>query len=90
MTAQRLEPSPAWVACVVRVEVGVLVVLTDRGEVRATLDGRMLASVARDRSNLPEAGDWVALRRWPDGRVTVLRTIRPAPIRLAEVVALHG
>lgn len=89
MTAQRLEPSQSPVGCVLRAEVGVLVVLTERGEVRATLDGRMLAAVARDRSALPEPGDWVALRRWPDERVTVLRTIRPAPPRLAQVVALH-
>lgn len=90
MTAQRLEPARAWVGCVLRVEVGVLVVLTDAGEVRASLDGRMLGRVARDRSALPVPGDWVVLRRWCDGPVTVVRTIRPDRDGLAPVVPLHG
>ena len=57
--------------CVVRVETGVAVVLTDEGETRASYSGRMLADVARDRSRAPAAGDWVTLRTWPDGRVTL-------------------
>ena len=90
MTAQRLErgASPL-VGCVVRVEVGVLVVLTDAGEVRASLDGCLLARVARDRGCLPVAGDWVQLRRWPDGRVTALTSMRPAAA-LAPVIAIRG
>ncbi|MEP6815927.1 MAG: hypothetical protein ABI873_10290 [Marmoricola sp.] len=70
MTALRVvgrEP----VGCVVRVETGVAVVLTDLGECRASYSGRMLADVARDRSRAPRVGDWVTLRTWPDGRVTL-------------------
>jgi ribosome biogenesis GTPase / thiamine phosphate phosphatase len=59
------------VACVVRVETGVAVVLTDNGERRASYGARMLSDVARDRSRAPQAGDWVTLRTWPDGRVTL-------------------
>jgi hypothetical protein len=35
------------VGCVVRVETGVAVVLTDEGEMRASYSGRMLADVGR-------------------------------------------
>ena len=74
--------------CVLRVEVGVLVVLTDAGEVRASLDGCLLGRVARDRGCLPVAGDWVQLRCWPDGRLTALSSIRPAAA-LAPVIPLR-
>ncbi len=63
-------PSP-WAGCVVGVEVGVVRVLTDRGEVRASYGGRMLGRIARDRGVLPQPGEWVSLRRWSDGRITV-------------------
>jgi ribosome biogenesis GTPase len=59
------------VGCVLRVETGVAVVLTDGGETRASYSGRMLADVAHDRARAPAAGDWVTLRHWPDGRVTL-------------------
>jgi ribosome biogenesis GTPase len=59
------------VGCVVSIETGVAVVLTDRGETRASYGGRMLAKVARDRSQAPAPGDWVTLCTWPDGRVTL-------------------
>ena len=89
MTAQRLERSGTGpVGCVLRVEVGVLVVLTDSGEARASLDGCLLARVARDRAALPVAGDWVRLRHWPDGRMTALGSIRPERA-LAPVIALR-
>jgi ribosome biogenesis GTPase len=65
------------VGCVVRIETGVAVVLTDRGECRASYGGRMLADVARDRSRAPQAGDWVTLRPWPDGRVTLEECLTP-------------
>lgn len=70
MTALRVaghEP----VGCVVHVETGVALVLTDCGQRTASYSGRMLADVARDRSRAPQAGDWVTLRTWPDGRVTL-------------------
>ena len=63
-------------------EIGVLVVLTDDGPVRASYGARMLGEIARDRSRLPEPGEWVTLRRWCDGPVTVegvlTRPCRPA------------
>jgi hypothetical protein len=86
MTAERVAPPDGWVGCVLSVETGVFVVLTDRGEVRASLDGSMLCRAARDRSCLPVAGDWVALRAWCDGRVTVTGPMRRP---LARVVPLR-
>ncbi|MGH3413095.1 MAG: hypothetical protein ACRDPH_08465 [Marmoricola sp.] len=77
MTVERVVPADPWVGCVVGVETGVFEVLTDRGTVRASLAGRMLAVVARDRSRLPEAGDWVVLQRWCDGCITVAATCGP-------------
>ncbi len=91
MTAAPLARPEPEVGCVLRQEVGVLVVLTDGGPLRATYGARMLAAVARDRGCVPEPGEWVALRRWSDGPVTVEGTVyRPAaPTRLAPVVALR-
>ena len=72
-------------------EIGVLVVLTDHGPVRASYGARMLGAIARDRSRVPEAGEWVTLRRWCDGPVTVENILsRPAPRPLAQVLQLHG
>ena len=69
-------------------EVGVLVVLTDRGPVRATYGAALLRAVARDRAGLPEPGEWVELRRWCDGPVTVEAVLtRPPP--LARVLRLR-
>jgi len=82
MTAQPIgRPVRDWRGCVVDVEPGVFTVLAEcrggRAEIRATLDGAMLAVVARDRRQLPEPGDWVTLRHWPDERVTLTSVIRP-------------
>jgi hypothetical protein len=75
-------------------EIGVLVVLTDVGQVRASYGPRMLGEIARDRSRLPEPGEWVTLRRWYDGPVTVERTLARPPAAgadhaLATVVPLR-
>lgn len=86
MTAERVAPADSRVGCVVRAGTGVFNVLTDDGEVRASLDGAMLGRVARDRSCLPQPGDWVELRCWPDGCVTVLRPLHRA---LAKVLPLR-
>ncbi len=73
--------------CVLAGETGVLVVLTDDGPVRASYGARMLCAIARDRSRSPEAGEWVTLRRWSDGPVTVEAVLtRPA---LAKVLPLR-
>jgi len=70
-------------------EVGVLVVLTDDGPVRASYGARMLCAIARDRSRLPEAGEWVTVRRWCDGPVTVEGVLTRPPPALAAVLPLH-
>lgn len=41
------------------------------GAVRATYGGALLRDLAADRSSRLAVGDWVAVRDWPDGRVTV-------------------
>lgn len=58
-------------ARVCRVDRGVYAVLAADGAARTTAAGRLLAAAAADLSALPVAGDWVALRDWPDGRTTV-------------------
>lgn len=54
-----------------RVERGGAEVLTADGPTVATYGGDVLADAAVDRSRFPAAGDWVAVRHWPDGRVTI-------------------
>jgi ribosome biogenesis GTPase len=83
-------PEPE-VGCVLGREVGVLVVLTDDGPVRASYGAQMLGAIARDRGCVPEPGEWVALRRWPDGPVTVEGTVYRPPDQaaLADVVPLR-
>ncbi|GAA2516697.1 ribosome small subunit-dependent GTPase A [Pilimelia columellifera] len=67
---------------VARVDRGVCTALTAAGAVRAGLGGAVAGS-ARDPALLPCAGDWVAVRSWPDGRVTaeVVLPRRSAVIR---------
>jgi len=43
---------------------------------RATLDAGLLVTGSRDPLAAPTVGDWVGVRRWPDGRVTV-ETVLP-------------
>lgn len=76
----------AWLGCVLSIETGVAVVLTDEGEVRASFGGAMLCRIARDRSCLPGPGDWVVLRQWPDRRVTIEGR---AARRLADVIPMR-
>ena len=71
MTAARAARPQPEVGCVLARELGVLVVLTDHGPVRATYGARMLEALARDRSHVPAPGEWVVLRWWCDGPVTV-------------------
>ncbi len=78
------------VGCVLDREVGVLVVLTDSGPVRTSFGARMLGELARDRSRVPEPGEWVVVRRWHDGPVTVEEILqRPAGPPLAPVLPLR-
>ncbi len=67
---------------VARIDKGIATVLTDTGAQRASLAGRMLATVARNPRTLPCTGDWVVVRTWPDDRVTIEATL---PRRTAVV-----
>lgn len=76
--------------CVLARELGILVVLTDEGPVRATYGAGMLGAIARDRSRVPDPGEWVSVRRWSDGPVTVESPLtRFATPQLAQVLVLH-
>jgi ribosome biogenesis GTPase len=70
-------------ARVTRVDRGVCAALTAHGPVRASLGGVVLDRAAADRSALPVAGDWVAVREWPDDRLTIeaVLTRRTAVVR---------
>ncbi len=56
-------------ARVTRVDRGACDVLTDDGPLRVTFSGALLAAAA-DPVHSPCVGDWVVVRRWPDGRAT--------------------
>jgi ribosome biogenesis GTPase len=56
---------------VARVDRGVCETLTETGPQRASVAGDLLADAARDPAAMPCTGDWVALRDWPDARLTV-------------------
>ncbi len=88
MSAERVTRPDRWVGCVVGGEPGVAVVLTDRGEVRASYGGCMLGRIARDRGCVPGPGDWVVLRRWADDRVTIEDVWSRTP-RRADVIPLR-
>jgi ribosome biogenesis GTPase len=78
------------VGCVLTGGIGILVVLTDDGPVRATYGARMLGAIARDPSRVPAPGDWVSMRRWSDGPVTVECALtRSAAPPLAQVLSLR-
>ncbi len=89
MTAARAPRHEVHVGCVLAREVGVLVVLTDDGPVRASYGCQMLREIAQDRSCLPEPGEWVTVRQWYDGPVTVESTLAESPAPLAQVVPLR-
>lgn len=72
---------------VVRVDKGLSTVLTEDGPVRATWSGGVLAAIAADGQATPCTGDWVAVRHWPDDRITVEAV---APRRTAIVRAEVG
>ena len=55
----------------VRVDRGVCTVLTAGGAVRASAAGNLLVAAAADAGALPCVGDWLVLRNWPDGRITI-------------------
>ena len=57
---------------------GVLDVQVGSRRLRASYDGALLASVARDPLAAPRVGDQVRLRCWADGRTTVQRVLARA------------
>ncbi len=83
------------VGCVLACEEGILRVLTDAGTVRASYGARMLARLARSRTDAPEPGEWVRLVRWADGALTVQDRLgrrtsaAEPPARLAPVMPLQ-
>jgi ribosome biogenesis GTPase len=72
---------------VVRVDKGLSTVLTADGPARASWSGGILAAIAVEPQATPCTGDWVALRHWPDDRITVEAL---APRRTAIVRAEVG
>ena len=74
-------------ARVSRVDRGVCTVLGPTGAQRASIGGALLAAAAHDPVRLPCAGDWVALRTWPDERTTVEAVL---PRRTSVVRASAG
>ena len=56
---------------VVGVDRGAVDLIGADGAARATFGGDVLDAMSQDPSTAPCAGDWGALRTWPDGRVTL-------------------
>lgn len=79
-------------ARVCRVERGGADVLTGSGAFPASYGGAVLADAAADRSRFPAAGDWTAVRHWPDGRITLdaVLTRRTALVRDSSDRTSHG
>jgi ribosome biogenesis GTPase len=50
---------------------GIACVLSERGPLRASLDGALLARMAADHRVGPCPGDWCVARSWPDHHVTL-------------------
>jgi ribosome biogenesis GTPase len=74
---------------VARVDRGVCTVLTADGPVRASLSGAVLCAGADDPVALPCAGDWVAVRTWPDHRLT-LEAVLPRRTAIVRRTAGKG
>ncbi|WP_328993852.1 ribosome small subunit-dependent GTPase A [Kribbella sp. NBC_01245] len=71
---------------VARVDKGLSTVLTADGPVRASWSGDILAAIALDAEATPCTGDWVALRLWPDERITV-EAVAPRRTRIIRAEA---
>jgi ribosome biogenesis GTPase len=56
---------------VIRVDRGLCSVLTAHGLVRASIGGAVLDLIAADALAAPCTGDWVMVREWPDGPLTI-------------------
>lgn len=62
-----------------RVDRGLVTVLTDDGLLRVSLGSDLLDRIAHDPTAAPCAGDWGELCRWPDGPVTLHRLLPRGP-----------
>jgi ribosome biogenesis GTPase len=78
-------PADASLARVVRVDRGLVSVITDAGPLRVGLAGRLLSRIAVDGTEAPCTGDWCRLRHWPDDRTTLEQVL---PRRTAVVRAV--
>jgi ribosome biogenesis GTPase / thiamine phosphate phosphatase len=65
----------ASVGRVVRVDRGLVSVLTEDGIRRASVGGGLLGLMAHDPTEGPCTGDWCLLRTWPDHRTTLERLL---------------
>lgn len=88
----RWEAPDAVAGRVVRVDRGVVQVLTEAGPVRSSLGGTVLADLATEPTSGPTTGDWVVLRSWPDHRSTVEHVLprRTALTRAGAGKSSHG
>ena len=77
---------------VVRVDRGLVSVLTETGPHRASIGGALLARTAQDPIEGPCTGDWVVLREWPDQLLTLERILprRTAVLRATSGEQSHG
>ena len=77
---------------VVRVDRGLVAVLTEDGPVRASVGGALLGRMAQDPTEGPCTGDWCVVRAWPDHRFTVERLLprRTAVVRATAGEQSHG
>ena len=84
--------SDARLGRVVRVDRGLVSVLTEAGPHRVSLGARVLAGLAADPTDGPCTGDWCVLRDWPDHRTTLERLLprRTAVVRATAGEQSHG
>ncbi len=71
---------------VLRVDRGLVNVLTEQGVIRSSYGGALLATIARDPEATPGTGDWVVVREWPDRRTTV-ESVLPRSSRVVRGTA---
>ena len=85
--AERWSAADVSVGRIVRVDRGVVSLLTATGPHRATIGGGLLTRMGADPLEGPCTGDWAVLRDWPDHRTTIEQLL---PRRTAVVRAGAG
>jgi ribosome biogenesis GTPase len=71
---------------VVRVDRGVCTVMAESGPLRASVGGDVLDAMSTDSTQGPCAGDWCAIRVWPDGPTTI-EAVLPRHTAIRRAVA---